>query len=847
MLQREDYARWHVLTSEGFSADGRWCSYSVRYESGLDTLFVKRTDGKKLHAFPKGRFGTFNSSGLFACGNDRMQLTVFELETGKVRTMENVVHYQWAADGQYLLICQKEGAVEHIVLHDAKGREQLKLENIEAYTVSPSGGRLAYVAHKGIDLTVGSIDFGGALSPRTVYASASVTYGKPVWDKDSNAFVFVEVGKSNAEAAGKVHLYKVDETKLLTLDIAATNTVPKDMHLSLNAELITLTPDLKRVFFGLKHNSASRSVPDAGAVQLWNAADKWIYPLKVECDGWNVVDKVGVWNTDTGLFQMITDNEMPRLTLNSTGTHAVIHNPQAYEPQQRFYSNVDYYVVDLDSGKRELLLKDFTAGEYSVVFSPDGRYITYFKERNWWLYDIALGKHIKLTPGKKYPLDDEENDIPDTASPYSRPMWSADGKYFLYMDRYDIWKVTADGAITERLTNGREEQIRFRWVPLHKGEQYQLHYDGGTGAVYDLSTTLYLVGNNEDKGLNGYYSWHAKKGVKPIVEGAKLTEQLRTTANGDCLYVEQRYDAAPSLWIKKKNGKAQKLFQSNSQQQWFHWGKSELISYTNKMGRKLTGVLFYPADYQRDKQYPMIVEVYQKRGSELHRYVNPSVYSKNGFNATNYTSRGYFVLLPDMQYEMGYVGASAVDCTLSAIKAVQERASIDRKRIGLSGHSYGGYEVNFIITQTDVFAAAVSGAGAADLQSRYLDYSRNYNRPEMWRYEYDAMRMGTSLFENKEVYDRNSPVVHAKSIQTPLLLWTGADDTQVNPQQSLEFHLALRRLKKKNILLVYPEEGHIIYGRRNQYDLNNKIEEWFDHYLKGVEAPAWSTSDTTKG
>ena len=107
MLQREDYARWQVMTSEGFSNDGRWCSYSVRYESGLDTLFVKRTDGKKQHAFPKGTFGKFNGNGRFACGNDRMQLRVLELETGKASTLENILRYEWVADGRYLLFCQK--------------------------------------------------------------------------------------------------------------------------------------------------------------------------------------------------------------------------------------------------------------------------------------------------------------------------------------------------------------------------------------------------------------------------------------------------------------------------------------------------------------------------------------------------------------------------------------------------------------------------------------------------------------------------------------------------------------------------------------------------------------------
>ena len=237
----------------------------------------------------------------------------------------------------------------------------------------------------------------------------------------------------------------------------------------------------------------------------------------------------------------------------------------------------------------------------------------------------------------------------------------------------------------------------------------------------------------------------------------------------------------------------------------------------------------------------MSVYIYEKLSNELHMYVNPSLHNGGGFNISNLTAQGYFVLEPDLSFEMGDVGLSATDCVVSATKAVITMGLVQPDKIALTGHSFAGYEVNFIATQTNIFATIIAGAGVSDLIGSYLSIGWNNGRPEIWRYENDQWRMGKPLYEDMEMYSRNSPVMHAQNITTPLLIWTGELDRQVHYYQSIEFYNALRRLGKKEIMLIYPDNGHILTHGKSQEDFTHRYEQWLATYLKDTVAPEWIT------
>jgi dipeptidyl aminopeptidase/acylaminoacyl peptidase len=129
----------------------------------------------------------------------------------------------------------------------------------------------------------------------------------------------------------------------------------------------------------------------------------------------------------------------------------------------------------------------------------------------------------------------------------------------------------------------------------------------------------------------------------------------------------------------------------------------------------------------------------------------------------------------------------------------------------------------------------------ADAVSFYNGMGWDSGKADTWRFESHQWRMGKSLYEAREAYLENSPILYADKITTPLLIWTGSEDKQVNAVQSLELYLGMRRLSKKNILLRYPDERHSIEDSNRQKDLTLRVAQWFDYFLKDDPPTAWIT------
>ena len=136
------------------------------------------------------------------------------------------------------------------------------------------------------------------------------------------------------------------------------------------------------------------------------------------------------------------------------------------------------------------------------------------------------------------------------------------------------------------------------------------------------------------------------------------------------------------------------------------------------------------------------------------------------------------------------------------------------------------------LTQTKFFKAGVAGAGIHDLTMEYYSYNYNFNRPGYWRFESPQFNIGKPQADVPRLYQKNSPILHAKQMNAPLLLWTGKEDYNVFWHQSVQMANALRRYKKEHELLLYPNEGHSFIQQNNQEDLTRRILNWFDTYLK---------------
>src|SRR5690606_12900419 len=236
------------------------------------------------------------------------------------------------------------------------------------------------------------------------------------------------------------------------------------------------------------------------------------------------------------------------------------------------------------------------------------------------------------------------------------------------------------------------------------------------------------------------------------------------------------------------------------------------------------------------KKYPMIVSIYEKRSDALHNYTMPSETNYGGLNIANYTAEGYFVLMPDIAYKLNSPGKSALTCVLSSIEKAQASASIDQNKIGLIGHSFGGFETTYIISQTDRFKTAIAGAGVTDLLSFYLDID-SANLSNMERFESEQFRIQIPFTEL--AFSNESPIMNVKTIHTPVMLFIGDKDQMVRPSYNIKLFAALWRLKKESVLLIYPNEGHTILNEDYLKDLTLKTKDWFDYHLKDGLKTKW--------
>jgi dienelactone hydrolase/Tol biopolymer transport system component len=507
----------------------------------------------------------------------------------------------------------------------------------------------------------------------------------------------------------------------------------------------------------------------------------------------------------------------------------------------------DLYLADITTGARTKL-KDGINDRY-VQASPGGKYLVFRQEDQYWTVNLATRAVANISKSAPASFIDVES---DQTSPEKPPFgiggWAKDDAAVLMYDKFDVWQVAADGTKAVRLTEGAPEQVRYRLVRLDGagggrggggGE-----FGGGAGDQgIDLSKQLYLSAYGDRSKKSGYAL------MKPGVPAARLVwldksvGALAKAKDAEAYgYSVQNYDDSPDIFVGGPDLKdAKQVTATNPFQSNFAWGRSELIEYKSDKGRALQGALYYPAGYEPGKKYPMIVYNYELLSQNVHRYVVPSDISY--YNNAVFTSHGYFVLEPDIVFRPRQPGVSVVECITAGVKKVIEMGVVDPKRIGIVGHSMGGFNTAFVATHTSgIFAAAVAGAAMTDLVSYYGDHHWSSGIAETDHIETGQERMVVPLYEDLQAYIDNSAYFNAHNMTVPLLLEVGDSDGTVAWHQGIELYNVARRARKNVVMLAYMGEDHGLRQRNNQTDYQRRILAWFGHYLKNEPAETWITS-----
>jgi len=578
-------------------------------------------------------------------------------------------------------------------------------------------------------------------------------------------------------------------------------------------------------------------------VDVWHARDERIIPMqKLQEQRDRQKSWLAVWHIFEDRFVQLGSDYDESITLLAGQKHATETDRTPYLVDGMFGRRwYDIDLIDVETGERTRVVdrvRYFSGG------SATGAYLLYFKDDQHHAYEIATGEHVDLTSSLPTTFVNEDYDFPVEQKPsWGVAGWSEDDEAVLLYDRYDIWSVRPDGGGALQLTEGADGDIRYRWVRLDSsGFSF-----GGPPPTIDLEEPLMLSMYGEWTKQSGYARLELTgtgATAEPLVFLDKNVARLSKASDADVYaYVVQAFDDSPDYFVGPELADAAQVTHTNPFQADFAWGHSELIDYSCEFGPRVQGALYYPAGYEEGRAYPMITYVYEKLSQGVHRYSVPS--QRSSYNPAVWTSQGYFVLQPDIVFRGRMPGTSAVECIRPAVKTVVDTGMVDGERVGLVGHSWGGYEAAFVPTKTDIFAAAVSGAALTNFFSMFGTIHWNQGMPESSHWETGQARMDVPYWDDMEAYVRESPVIGIPDLETPMLMAFGDADGTVDFHQGVEMYNYARRAGKQFVLLVYADENHSNRQEKNQVDYQRRILEWFGHYLKGEPAPKWITEGTS--
>jgi len=767
-----------------------------------------------------------------------------------------------------------------LVLRNLSDGTERTFNDVLDYTLSKDAKTLVYAVSSKKEETNGVF----AVATQTEAAPAALLTGKgkylkPTWDEEQTELAFIS-DRDDAEAKQpkfKVYLWNRSGNATviegggssptpgspagqpgwggavregLDRNHAATNVISnateivstssagfrKDFVVSEKATL-GFSLDGARLFLGAAPPPEAEKNPDEEIpadekvlVDLWHWKDQYVQPIqRVRAEQERSRSYRAVYLVKDKKFVQLADEAMESVSLSNDGRYAIGTDNRAYRIMSDYDPGLtDYYLVNTTDGTRKLLGQK---GRFGASLSPNAKYAIFFDGKDWSSYSISDGRTVNLTKNLGVHFFDEENDTPSTPGSYGFAGWTKDDREVLLYDHFDVWQVSPDGSSAKNLTDGvgRRDKIVFRYVRLDPKER-----------SIDPAKTLLLHAENEETRDSGFYRDKVNGGLpEKLVMGAKDFNNPTKAKDTDVLVLSaSRFDEFPDLWVTGSGFRdLKKVSNGDEQRARFNWGSAELVSFKNTDGVPLKGLLLKPDNFDPKKKYPMIVYIYEKLTQGLHAFRNPG--PGTSINPTYYVSNGYLIFMPDIVYTIGYPGQSALKCVLPGIQAVVDKGFVNENAIGIQGHSWGGYQIAYMVTQTNRFKAAAPGALVANMTSAYSGIRWGTGLPRQFQYEHTQSRIGGNLWEYPMRYLENSPVFRADRVQTPLLMIHNDEDDAVPWYQGIEYFLALRRLNKEVYMFSYNGEKHGLRKRINQRDYTRRLQEFFDHFLKGAPAPEW--------
>jgi dipeptidyl aminopeptidase/acylaminoacyl peptidase len=731
-----------------------------------------------------------------------------------------------------------------LILRNLATAQETTIAEVTEYDWNRKGTLLAYAVSSNDATKDGAFVRSTGDGTVTTLHSGKGRYRSLAFDEAGAQITFIsdQAEFDQPVAPYRLYYWKPGATKAAEVVSAATSGMSKGMVVAENAAP-RFSRDGGRIFLTTAppppprpdaKSDANSNDPEPIPVDLWSTKDPWLQPMqRVRAEQERTRSYRAVYHVaDRTLVQLAT-SELPTVTPGDDLARAIGMSDVPYRRELSWDQTYnDVFLLDLKTGKPTKVLEHW--GSNSSSMSPGGKYLLYFDEGNghWFTYRVADGVRANLTEKLNVKFQ-QENDTPDLPGAYGTAGWTADDRTVLLYDQFDIWEVKPDGTGGRSVTTGagRTSNTAFRYRSMDPEER-----------VVPSDKPLLLSATDDRTRATGFYrlaSLTATAAPEKVVMLDKAFGAVNKARKADAVvFTLSRFEEYPDLWMSDTSFKdMKKVSNLGTQVSQFNWGRSELIEYINADGKKLRAILTKPENFDPTRKYPLMVYIYEELTQGLHSFNAPNV--GTSINIPRYVSNGYVMLRPDIVYTTGYPGEAAEKCVIPAVNTVVGLGFIDPKRIGIQGHSWGGYQITHLITRTNLFAAVEAGASVSNMISAYGGIRWGTGMSRAFQYERTQSRIGAPPWDAPLQFIENSPIFWVEKIQTPYLTIHNDEDDAVPWYQGIEFINALRRLDKEGYMFNYNGERHGLRERDNQKHWTVHMDEFFDHYLLGKPRPEW--------
>lgn len=899
VIDHSVYDGWKSITSTQISHNGKWISYEVNPQQGDGWLYIFNIETGSLDSIARGYDASFmpdsdvlvlkikpqydvtRKAKVDKKKPDEMpkdSLAIVLLDKFCVEKIARVKSFSTPKEGTSWLAYQLEkepakrarpapkDTTELVATEEPKKEEPKKVEiksegseliifnplsnekysfkNITNYSISDNGLRVGFIQVEKDSIERSIVHVFSTLNKQTGRIFENTGLAKLfTFDGKANQAAFLHSADTAKNKVYSLYFWNSKAEKAQLIVDTITRGMPIGHHVSDNASL-RFSQNGSRLFAGIAPKPEPETTDsllreEKYSLDVWSWNDDMLQPMqKVGAGRERNRTLLAVYHIPKKSFIQLANEDMPEVSTSQKGDGniAIGGNPRPYLKQMSWESarNRDIYLVNVNTGAANLFIKQHDA---QISLSPNGSYIYWWNrnDRNWYAQPSQKGSPINLTAGIKYELFDVLHDSPSEPGAYGLAGWIEGDKYMLVYDQFDIWRVDPTGK--EKPVNmtggfGRENSTRLRYVNFDRDIEY-------IGRNEEMLLSAFHITNKKA----GFYSLNASNNGTPrqlIFSDFNFNNPVKAKKADKLVWTRSTFNEFPDLWVSNFDfSGAKKISNANPQKNEFWWGTVELVEWTSFNQDDLQGLLYKPENFDPNKKYPMLVYFYERSSDGLHMFANPAP-SASTINRAYSVSNGYLIFIPDIPYRDGWPGPSAYDAIVSGTYAMMNKYSfVDKDRIGLQGQSWGGYQIAYLITQTNLFRAAMAGAPVSNMISAYGGIRWESGMSRMFQYEQTQSRIGGTLWEKPMHYILNSPIFWAENVNTPLLMMHNDADGAVPWYQGIEYFTALRRLHKPVWMLVYNDEAHNLRRRPNRVDLSIRMYQFFDHYLKDAPMPVW--------